>query len=110
MVGIRIIGYIWWERSASPNGSTGFLRVGSNGDPSYYNRATSSYCICPDFLLLTFVPDTPQRMQRGVFLFLSRIVCFESQFISVGPLVFSGAFFGGSEHLGLRGVFGRRVV
>lgn len=43
------IGSYWWERSVSPSNSTPFLFVYSNGDPSYYNPATSSYCVCPAF-------------------------------------------------------------
>ena len=43
------IGSDWWERSVSPNHSTYFLIVNSNGDPSYYYDATYSYCVCPAF-------------------------------------------------------------
>ena len=39
----------WWERSAGPNYSNYFLNVYSSGDPSNYNLATSSYCVCPAF-------------------------------------------------------------
>lgn len=41
------IGYLWWERSVSPNDSAYFLRVYSNGDPSGSNHATDSSCVCP---------------------------------------------------------------
>ena len=43
------IGSGWWERSATPNYSGGFLLVGSYGGPSDGNRATTSYCVCPAF-------------------------------------------------------------
>ena len=43
------IGGIWWERSVSPNRSTNFLSVHSNGDPSYSYNATYSYYVCPAF-------------------------------------------------------------
>ena len=43
------IGNSWWERSVGPNGSTDFLFVNSDGDPSYYNYATYSSCVCPAF-------------------------------------------------------------
>ena len=39
----------WWERSVRPYYSDGFLYVNSSGDPSYYNYATTSYCVCPAF-------------------------------------------------------------
>ena len=45
---LKFGGY-WWERSVNPNSSTGFLFVGSNGDPSGSDHATSSYCVCPAF-------------------------------------------------------------
>ena len=45
---LKIGGY-WWERSAYPNYSNYFLNVHSNGDPSNYNGATISYCVCPAF-------------------------------------------------------------
>ena len=43
------IGGRWWERSVNPYYSTDFLFVGSNGDPSHGNGATSSHCVCPAF-------------------------------------------------------------
>ena len=43
------IGNGWWDRSANPNYSNGFLNVSSNGGPSDYNNATNSYCVCPAF-------------------------------------------------------------
>ena len=43
------IGDYWWERSARPHYSSDFLNVNSDGDPSYTNRATCSYCVCPAF-------------------------------------------------------------
>ena len=43
------IGYSWWERSACPNSSGSFLYVNSNGDPSDYNLAADSICVCPAF-------------------------------------------------------------
>ena len=42
-------GGLWWERSVSPNYSTYFLYVNSNGDPSNSSFATSSYYVCPAF-------------------------------------------------------------
>ena len=41
------IGGYWWERSVSPETSSCFLRVDSNGDPSYRNYPTDSRCVCP---------------------------------------------------------------
>ena len=43
------IGSRWWERSVYPNYSTGFLSVYTGGDPSLYNYATNSDCVCPAF-------------------------------------------------------------
>ena len=43
------IGCSWWERSVNPYSSGIFLNVDTNGDPSLYNTATSSYCVCPAF-------------------------------------------------------------
>ena len=43
------IGGRWWERSVSPNYSASFLLVNGNGDPSYGDGATYSYCVCPAF-------------------------------------------------------------
>ena len=43
------IGDRWWERSANPNYSNAFFTVNSYGDPSSYNGATSSLCVCPAF-------------------------------------------------------------
>ena len=43
------IGNSWWERSACPNSSGSFLYVNSNGDPSDYNLAADSICVCPAF-------------------------------------------------------------
>ena len=43
------IGNIWWERSANPDNSDGFLSVNSYGDPSSRYYATRSYCVCPAF-------------------------------------------------------------
>ena len=45
---LKIGGY-WWERSAYPGNSNNFLYVYSNGDPSYSDCATYSYCVCPAF-------------------------------------------------------------
>ncbi len=41
------IGSSWWERSVSPSNSAYFLSVSRNGDPSRYNGATYSSCVCP---------------------------------------------------------------
>ena len=43
------IGNFWWERSARPGYSYDFLLVNGSGDPSDYNYATTSYCVCPAF-------------------------------------------------------------
>ena len=43
------IGNYWWERSASPYGSSYFLIVNGNGDPSGNYGAAHSYCVCPAF-------------------------------------------------------------
>ena len=43
------IGYTWWERSVFPNDSYAFLSVNTNGDPSGYNGAAYSRCVCPAF-------------------------------------------------------------
>ena len=43
------IGGGWWERSVYPSYSPRFLFVNSNGDPSDYNGATYSCCVCPAF-------------------------------------------------------------
>ena len=43
------IGGNWWERSVCPSYSNYFLFVYTNGDPSNYNRATYSHCVCPAF-------------------------------------------------------------
>ena len=43
------IGDLWWERSAHPGHSAGFLFVHSNGNPSINDYATHSCCICPAF-------------------------------------------------------------
>ncbi len=43
------IGGSWWERSALPTDSNGFLRVLSSGNPSRNYSATYSYCVCPAF-------------------------------------------------------------
>ena len=43
------VGGIWWERSVSPSYSASFLLVRGYGDPSNYNYATTSYCVCPAF-------------------------------------------------------------
>ena len=43
------IGSGWWERSVYPYYSGSFLSVNSNGDPSYGNYATYSFCVCPAF-------------------------------------------------------------
>ena len=45
---LKIGGY-WWERSAGPSSSSGFLGVYSYGDPSGYFRAAGSCCVCPAF-------------------------------------------------------------
>ena len=43
------IGGCWWERSVLPNRSALFLFVSGYGDPSNYDSATSSRCVCPAF-------------------------------------------------------------
>ena len=43
------IGNGWWERSVNPYGSSYFLYVYTNGDPSNSNYAAYSYCVCPAF-------------------------------------------------------------
>ena len=43
------IGYYWWERSVIPGSSGYFLFVDASGDPSGYNGAASSSCVCPAF-------------------------------------------------------------
>ena len=43
------IGGRWWERSVLPNRSALFLFVSGYGDPSNYDSATSSRCVCPAF-------------------------------------------------------------
>ena len=43
------IGSYWWERSAHPDYSTSFLRVGSNGSPWNSSGAADSNCVCPAF-------------------------------------------------------------
>ena len=43
------IGDNWWERSVYPDYSAYFLNVDSNGDPSNFNDAASSCCVCPAF-------------------------------------------------------------
>ena len=43
------IGGNWWERSVFPSYSAYFLIVNGNGDPSYRDYATNSYCVCPAF-------------------------------------------------------------
>ena len=40
----------WWERSMEPDGSSSFLTVSDNGDPSYCsNLPTYSLYVCPAF-------------------------------------------------------------
>lgn len=43
------IGSSWWERSVYPAYSSGFLAVGTAGDPSNGNHAANSDCVCPAF-------------------------------------------------------------
>ena len=43
------IGSSWWERSVYPGYSGNFLRVTTYGDPSNYDNAATSYCVCPAF-------------------------------------------------------------
>ena len=43
------IGSFWWERSVSPSLSNSFLLVNTSGDPSNFNYATNSDCVCPAF-------------------------------------------------------------
>ena len=45
---LKIGGY-WWERSAYPGDSNGFLGVNSSGDPSGSSNAAYSICVCPAF-------------------------------------------------------------
>ena len=40
-------GDFWWERSATPSSSGGFLTVDSSGNPLVNSIATNSYCVCP---------------------------------------------------------------
>ena len=43
------IGSCWWERSVYPGTSSSFLYVNASGDPSYFNGAAYSNCVCPAF-------------------------------------------------------------
>lgn len=51
--------YCWWERSPDPCYSDYFLRVDSDGDPSYNNNANNRYSVVPDSSYQKLTSDRP---------------------------------------------------
>ena len=49
----------WWERSPYPNYNDYFLRVRSDGDPSYGDYAYYRYSVVPDSSYQTLTSDRP---------------------------------------------------